>query len=47
MIVEIELLVIYVVDEMIRPMDNNLIVQDDLDQEQDDQQQQIRFRHDV
>jgi hypothetical protein len=48
MIVEFELLVAYtVVAVVIRQMDNNLIVQYDLVQERDDQQQQIRFRHEV
>jgi hypothetical protein len=51
MIDEIVLLAAYifvvVVDVLIRPMDNNLIVQHDLVQEQDDQLQKIRFPHDV
>ncbi len=47
MIVENALLEAYIVDEVIRQMDNNLIVQYDLVQEQDDQQQKIRFRRDV
>jgi hypothetical protein len=47
MIAENALLEAYIVDEVIRQMDNNLIVQYDLVQEQDDQQQKIRFRRDV